>query len=191
VPTPEVCDDGKDNDCDGKVDCDDPDCAQAANCQPACVPTPEVCNDGKDNDCDGKVDCDDPDCAQAANCQVCVPDQTSEICGDGKDNDCNGLTDCDDPQCQGTAACVCTGESCEPGAERYCDGPTVCAWGVQTCSADHSWGACIENNQHPDECSALSYSYSCCVNSGACCQSPDGLSDGNCPGLVKTCHDAN
>ena len=49
----EVCDDGIDNDTDGKVDCEDLDC-------PAC---PEVCDDGDDNDRDGSVDCDDPDCA--------------------------------------------------------------------------------------------------------------------------------
>ncbi|MBI4603978.1 MAG: hypothetical protein HY721_18640 [Planctomycetes bacterium] len=30
----EICDDGRDNDLDGKTDCDDPDCAGAPNCQP-------------------------------------------------------------------------------------------------------------------------------------------------------------
>ncbi len=63
---PEVtCDDGVDNDCDGLVDGDDPDCP------PQCVPTedPEVtCNDGVDNDCDGLVDGDDPDCAPPVDC---------------------------------------------------------------------------------------------------------------------------
>jgi len=58
-PTPEMCNDHIDNDCDGKVDCSDIDCAHHPICQ-ECVP--EICNDGKDNDCDGLVDCDDPDC---------------------------------------------------------------------------------------------------------------------------------
>jgi len=45
------CDDGKDGDSDGKVDCDDEDC----RCE-------SRCDDGIDNDNDGRVDCDDGDC---------------------------------------------------------------------------------------------------------------------------------
>ena len=47
----EVCGDGIDNNCDGLIDCEDPDCQ-----------IDEVCDDGIDNDCDGLIDCDDPDC---------------------------------------------------------------------------------------------------------------------------------
>ena len=75
---PEVCGDGIDNDCDGLIDCDDPDCQIdndgdgifAPPCGNDCDDTnpninpgkPEVCGDGIDNDCDGLIDCDDPDC---------------------------------------------------------------------------------------------------------------------------------
>ena len=39
APAPEVCDDGKDNDGDGKTDCEDSDCfGTSILCQPACVP---------------------------------------------------------------------------------------------------------------------------------------------------------
>jgi hypothetical protein len=58
VPTPEVCDDGIDNDCDELADCSDPDCATA----PSCNPPVEVCDDCVDNDGDGLVDFEDPDC---------------------------------------------------------------------------------------------------------------------------------
>lgn len=75
-----TCSDGIDNDCDGLVDCADPDCGglefSGVNC-----------GDGVDNDCDGLVDCTDPDCC------------CSEICSDGIDNDCDGLVDCADPDC--------------------------------------------------------------------------------------------
>ncbi|MBI4698695.1 MAG: putative metal-binding motif-containing protein [Nitrospirae bacterium] len=44
-----TCRDKLDNDCDGKADFADPNCAQT------CVPSTEVC-DGVDNDCDGQID---------------------------------------------------------------------------------------------------------------------------------------
>jgi hypothetical protein len=58
VPSVEVCGDGRDNDCDGLTDCDDPNCAAA----PRCTPPTELCGDCKDNDGDGLIDYEDPDC---------------------------------------------------------------------------------------------------------------------------------
>jgi hypothetical protein len=55
----ERCNDGIDNDGDGKIDCQDEDCAK----DPACAPAPvEICGDCIDNDGDGLVDYEDPDC---------------------------------------------------------------------------------------------------------------------------------
>ena len=58
---PEICDNGTDDDGDGKIDCEDDDCVDA------CV---EDCDDGKDNDQDGATDCDDDECAGEAHCGV-------------------------------------------------------------------------------------------------------------------------
>jgi len=58
----EICDDGIDNDGDGRIDCEDENsCAEF----PACVepPTGEVCDNGIDDNGDGLVDCFDADCA--------------------------------------------------------------------------------------------------------------------------------
>ncbi|MBM4391998.1 MAG: hypothetical protein FJ090_12825, partial [Deltaproteobacteria bacterium] len=63
----EACLDGNDNDGDGLVDCDDPDCAADSSCTGSGTPT-EACLDGADNDADGLVDCDDPDCASDPSC---------------------------------------------------------------------------------------------------------------------------
>jgi hypothetical protein len=55
----ERCNDGIDNDGDGKIDCLDSNCAK----DPACAPRPvEICGDCIDNDGDGLVDYEDPDC---------------------------------------------------------------------------------------------------------------------------------
>jgi hypothetical protein len=180
-----VCDDGQDNDCDGKKDCADGDCA-GKTCGPngfkcgltagsACAcsgnggfaqPAKETsCGDGFDNDCDGLVDCADPDCkatvagafgqdcatgALVANAKcdyfgtcACPGGQAHETsCGDGLDNDCDGLVDCADPDCTGQScgtfgktcpvgggSCSCpTGltETCNDGKDNNCDGKVDC-----------------------------------------------------------------
>jgi hypothetical protein len=57
------CFDGKDNDHDGKKDCDDPDCQIYGMCRHiGGHERGRLCFDGKDNDHDGKKDCEDPDC---------------------------------------------------------------------------------------------------------------------------------
>ena len=62
--TPEVCDNGIDDDGDGDIDCDDSECVA----DPYCAGTPEVCDNGIDDDLDGDVDCDDADCAADPYC---------------------------------------------------------------------------------------------------------------------------
>jgi hypothetical protein len=62
APEPEretACNNGLDDDGDGKIDCADSDCADHAA---VCVKQPEICDDGIDNDRDGFVDKDDSDC---------------------------------------------------------------------------------------------------------------------------------
>jgi hypothetical protein len=95
-----ACSDGLDNDCDGKTDCNDPDCLNIqSSCSGSglnlcavgvkawlcnvhlfglCIPyvsLPEnsdlLCGDGLDNDCDAKIDCADNNC-------------TGKHCGGGK-----------------------------------------------------------------------------------------------------------
>ncbi len=58
----ETCDDGIDNDCDGKTDCDDDTCADTVECGA------EDCGNGADDNADGKIDCDDDDCQFSAAC---------------------------------------------------------------------------------------------------------------------------
>ena len=63
----EQCGDAQDNDDDGFIDCDDPDCGNhAPGCNAGCNFFERTfldgCADGYDSDCDGLIDADDPDC---------------------------------------------------------------------------------------------------------------------------------
>jgi hypothetical protein len=58
-PGPETCDNGKDDNGDGKVDCLDPKCFS----HPHCKVTVETCANDSDDNADGLIDCADPTCA--------------------------------------------------------------------------------------------------------------------------------
>lgn len=91
-----LCDNALDDDGDGWVDGDDPDCENGDT---------EIgfgsteCNDGEDNDGDGAFDCEDPDCEGKPAC-------VESICDDGEDNDQDDAVDCQDSDCEEDAVCV-------------------------------------------------------------------------------------
>ena len=112
VPSPEICDDGLDNDSDGFVDCFDADCVG----NPSCFEGDSVtCSDGVDNDGDGTTDCADVDCSGISPCGL-----ESDFCDDGIDNDGDGLIDCADViDCPfGSPACLAAGND-------ECDGASL------------------------------------------------------------------
>ena len=109
------CDDGQDNDGDGRIDFpNDPGCASpVVNSELDPDPLPACAND-IDEDRDGLFDFgEDPDCSSAAD-QFEGPD-----CSDGVDNDGDGFTDAEgagvrDPQC------ACPADPSESTIERAC-----------------------------------------------------------------------
>ena len=111
-----ACSDQLDNDCDGAVDCADPDC-QGVTGQENTAP---ACTDGIDNDCDGLIDCADSDCVLGA-------ENTLAVCRDGVDNDCDGTLDCDDSDCDGTIVGEDTEAACTDGVDNDCDDLIDCA----------------------------------------------------------------
>ncbi len=114
------CADGVDNDGDGLVDCQDPDCD---SCK-------EECANGTDDDGDGLIDCKDPDCSGTAVCQQCGPNGEC----------CNGIDDNGDGRIDEGDVCHDLNGPCPTGAIQACD----CYCGVhRKCKADHTWGPCI------------------------------------------------
>ena len=132
-----LCSDGVDNDCDGRTDCNDPDCQSRSG------QLGKVC-DAQNHTCTA------PDSSGNATCTFCPGGQTAEsTCGDSQDNDCDGVIDCEDSDCasavcggngrvcDGTAKlCVCSGNggtaeateaTCGDGFDNDCDGTVDCA----------------------------------------------------------------
>ncbi len=146
------CNDNLDNDCDGIVDCDEPECSS----HPVCTCTAEYnpntyegnkelsCDDSNDNDCDGNFDCADSDCENFVSCKcasIDIPFYENEkelSCSDLHDNDCDGHADCADEECKDKIECIChpndlpyydgqTETSCNDNHDNDCDGQADCA----------------------------------------------------------------
>lgn len=132
-----LCADGVDNDGDGFIDCDDPQCLVTGDPEtdPECEQVPnsacpgrvvcvdsentdKLCSDGIDNNGNGFLDCQDAGCERNLAITVCgirEPEDTNAACSDGIDNDKNGFTDCQDFGCaRNSEVSVC----CTPTAQR-------------------------------------------------------------------------
>ena len=173
-----LCDDGVDNDNDGKTDCDDLSCSLGIGvtvCEPVRTnteTTDATCKDGKDNDNDGKTDCDDPDCKDSTLVTVCDVTTTGKedndvACQDGKDNDNNGYTDCNDFGCSKNAKVTVCGAAAKCG-DGKCDGgetATSCAKDCAKPSATSCIGKCGESSASAScQCDAE------CTDFGDCCK---------------------
>ncbi|RLB55536.1 MAG: hypothetical protein DRJ42_06025 [Deltaproteobacteria bacterium] len=141
----ETCDNGLDDDCDGRVD--EADCG-------ACVPVPELCN-RRDDDCDGMIDEDVVELldgvAVGAACGTdvgpcvrgvvsCIGGQLvcdgeirprtdllgnpKDMCGNGVDDDCDGLVEESTADCGSGCCDTCVATSVERcnGRDDDCDG---------------------------------------------------------------------
>jgi Lamin Tail Domain len=127
-PADEICDNGEDDDEDGRTDCDDtrdcrddPSCA-AGNEGEGEGETTENCSNGVDDDGDGDIDCSDVECL--FDDPICAG---PEDCNNGLDDDDNGLTDCDDEGCINSPDCVePVPEDCDNGVDDDGDGNSDC-----------------------------------------------------------------
>ncbi|HEY3451206.1 MAG TPA: Ig-like domain-containing protein, partial [Myxococcales bacterium] len=158
--TPEAsettCSDGKDNDCDGKVDCAD------SNCQPSAPGA----SDGKycsaaalGRKCDATGAC------------VCPLGQTTEsTCDDNLDNDCDGLADCQDPDCL-NLVCSSTGKKCNSSKACVCPSGLTSEDNCMNSVDDDCDGLvdCADPNCANKQCNAVSTNFQC-IGSPAICK---------------------
>ena len=109
VEADDACDNGFDDDDDGRVDCADESCAFSAQCNDCGngrVDTGEACDDGNDDDGDGCSRCQSDLCGDA----IVDP---GEECDDGNDDGGDGCQDCRRGECGD--AILEIGEVCEDG----------------------------------------------------------------------------
>jgi hypothetical protein len=155
----EICNDGIDNDGDGKTDCDDLLCDGRSGC------FEEDCQNAVDEDDDGDIDCDDSDC------------QTSEFCmeadcANGVDEDGDGLVDCADPGCRLDARCI--EAACADGVDNDGDGLVDCA--DSDCGTECRERRCDDGNDN-DMDGTIDCEDPDCVGHAACCESRCPLTD--------------
>ncbi len=172
APKTDVCD-GKDNDCDGKVDnkagtsnpltksckkglCNGTQTCSSgawASCQPTTPATSEICNN-KDDDCDGSVDesltqaCSTKCGSGTERCSAgqwvsCTAPKPVSETCDGKDNDCDGKID----NISGTGNPLSRG--CKAGR---CSGTQVCSSGAWAMCKPNSAPTAETCNRKDDDC---------------------------------------
>ena len=145
------CNDGVDDDCDGKIDCLDTDCEakpceDGDKCTEGEVCGALACKGGKAKSCDDGNACTDDTCDPKTGCANAK--KTGGACEDG--NPC-------------TVNDTCTDGACTPGSPNTCDDMNACT--TDTC--DSASGCAHVNNVDP-------------CNDGVFCNGGDTCKDGAC-----------
>ena len=184
-PKVEICDNNKDDDGDGKVDCADTDCAAHAACKAKeCQATETKCGS---TCCTAGQSCDNGVCKDPQQCQSGQSPCGTNCCNAGQTCD-NGT--CKDPQqCQAgetecgddccTAGQVCNSGVCEPEQQGCQDGETACGEDCcvagETCQDNVCLGEVVGDCTVPSSFGAVTASGPVSVGDGGSYMSLQGV----------------
>lgn len=175
-----------DEDGDGLVDCDDPDChtcdPEKACYKPGDPRCGEVCDNGVDDDGDGSTDCEDNDCVTCDKNAPCYePDylfcnEHEYDCQDGWDNDNDGAADCaDEADCFFREECA-RYERCDDNYDNDDDGDVDCA--DSDCAGAYGCGELFcDDGRDNDNDGYADCTDGDCIFSDTCAEQGEGGSD--------------
>ncbi|MGM0597554.1 MAG: trypsin-like serine protease, partial [Myxococcota bacterium] len=174
----EICNNNLDDDFDGLIDCEDPDCEETTACftgewcdngidddndgivdcfdadcrnDEHCLNLVEICDDDEDNDLDGAIDCEDVDCYTHDECS----NSPLEICDNEIDDDNNALTDCNDPACKTFKDCTHPIEICDNGIDDDGDQKIDCedmdCQSHTSCEIQHDVEICLDGLDNDED----------------------------------------
>jgi cysteine-rich repeat protein len=163
----ENCTNEIDDDGDGNVDCNDPECGGSIACNP------EVCDNQADDDGDGDFDCDDPDCFTN---DICI------LCGNGaidNDEDCDG-NNLNGDNCTtvpggfiaGTLSC---NDDCSFNTDNCSTGGAICGDGVR-----NGIEACDGNDLAGQDCTDRGFAGGTLACNAACQFNTQGCVGAGC-----------
>lgn len=193
-----TCLDGNDNDCDGKTDCADNDCASSCSGCPKnllaghyCASNPDIKGcalAGKTNKLfnykNGAIevvqDCGTAGCVVEAYGKADHCASSSENCSDGLDNDGNGCTDKADMACGGCYGKQCGSTKCGQPCNNTCISPNKCNEANGTCECVPN---CVGKTCGSDGCGKFCGAVDCCKKQ---CDNKQCGDDG-CDGQCGTC----
>ena len=197
------CANGRDDDQDGRIDCEDSDCLMNGHCGEQIPLTPplgventfELCSNGIDDDEDGQFDCGDRGC-QAIMELCCLTEVDDATCSNGIDDDGNGFADCQDFSCRNNDfVSVCERErSCTNGLDD--DGDRFADCRDSDCDDDPACSTEICDNGLDDDGDGLRDCFDpgcvgtpACPPEGNCGNGEDDNGDGRTDCADPSCYD--
>ncbi len=192
------CTNETDDDCDGLVDCEDPDCFDVTCDDSLLCTTRDRCGAGTCTGlalpCDDLVPCTVDACEEGMGCTHTASDA---LCTDMPGGTCDAVLGCQYPTCtpatcapiDGCDAATCSGATCVHAST--CTAAQTCCGGACRATSCDDGNPCTDDSFSTTTCACVHTNNSVTCNDGNACTTPDRCSAGRCTGPARSCDDSN